>query len=377
MRIRRLIALIALIALSALALGGCHVSGELENQAYVLTLGIDRAADGQLLLNARVPQIGKGKPGEESGGGDYLMFSGTGYDWPQALDALERATPRQMNLSHIGMIVVSEALAQEEDFGELIARIAETPHLYTTARFAVCAGQASEFIGAMKTLIGTRLSSEIGAMLDHYVRQGFVPDGTFADACYLSRSIYGDPVAILCRLASGDAPAVSMIDLTDSPDTGIQSPMRQRYEGAALFRQGRMVGALDAGQTRLLNLVRGSVEALPFECDGKAFTLTPEGRPHLGVEMEDGDAVLSLRVRLATLDDVCAEDERRLEARLASSLIDVIQYCQRFGAEPFGFSEAAAGHFATVPDWLACNWQGQYSRADVTVRVQIHSTQAQ
>ena len=374
MRIR---SLIALIVLSSLTLGGCHVSGELENQAYVLVLGIDRAADGQLLLTARVPQIGKGKPVEESGGGDYLAFSANGADWPHALDALERATPRQMNLSHIGMIVVSEALAKEEGFGELIARIAETPHLYTTARFAVCAGQASEFIGAMKTVIGTRLSSEISAMLDHYVQQGFVPDGIFADACYLSRSIYGDPAAILCLLMPGEAPAVSMIDPIGSPDAGIQSPMRQRYEGAALFRQGRMVGTLDAGQTRLLNLIRGSIEALPFECDGKAFTLTTEGRPHLSVDLEDGGAALSLRVRLTTLDDVCAEDARRLEARLASSLIDVIRECQRLGAEPFGFSEAAAGHFATVPDWLASDWREQYRRANVTVQVEIHSVEAQ
>ena len=374
MRIR---CVIGMLALSALMLCGCHVSGELENQAYVLVLGVDRESDGQLLLTARVPQIGKGKPGEESGGGDYLVFSAAGNDWPQALDALERATPRQMNLSHIGMIVVSEALAREEDFGELITRIAETPHLYTTARFMVCEDRASDYIDALQTVIGTRLSSEIGAMLNHYARHGFIPDGSFADAYCLSRSIYGDATAILCRLAPGDAPAVSMIDPTGSSDEALQSPMRQRYEGAALFRNGHMIGSIDAGRTRLLSLIRGDIEAFPFECDGKAYTLTPEGSPNLGVEIENGGAALSLHVKLSTLDDVCAEDAKRLEMELASSLIGVIQYCQRLGTEPFGFSEVAAGHFATVPQWLAYDWRERYRRADVTVQVEIHSAEGQ
>ena len=38
--------------LCALLLCGCGVSGEVENQAYVLVLGVDRADDGQLELTS-------------------------------------------------------------------------------------------------------------------------------------------------------------------------------------------------------------------------------------------------------------------------------------------------------------------------------------
>ena len=101
----------------ALLLSGCRVSGEVENQAYVLALGVDRMDDGLLLLTARVPQIGKsGESGEKQGSGGYLTFTGSGNGFPQALEALEQATPRQTNLSHIELIAVSEALASETDF---------------------------------------------------------------------------------------------------------------------------------------------------------------------------------------------------------------------------------------------------------------------
>ncbi len=369
MRIRKLI---CLLAAAAVALCGCQVSGEVENQAYVLVLGIDTRASGSLELTARVPRIGKGKP-DEAGGGDYLLFSAAGGDWPRALDALEQVTPRQMNLSHIEMIVASETVARSDGFERLVAQVAETPHLYTTARFVVCDGRASDFISAQQTVIGTRLSSELRAMLDHYARQGYIPDASFADAWYLGNSIYGDAVAIRAELApsSDDAPAVSMIDPVPPTDDGAQSPMRQRYSGTVLFRQGRMAGTLDAGQTRLLNLIRGSVDAFPFECDGRAYTLTPEGRARLGVKFTGSAARLTLDMTLSTLDDVCAGNAARLQAQLAQTLTRIIRACQRLGAEPFGFSEVAAGRFVTVPEWQDCGWRERYGRAEVTVSVRI------
>ncbi len=371
----RIVKATLIMLIASLLLGGCQVSGEVENLAYVLVLGVDRVPGGDLLLTARVPQIGKGKPNEQSGGGDYLVFSGLGADYPQALDALEQATPRRMNLSHIELIVAGRALAEEPGFGELIARVAETPHLYTTARFVVCEGRASEFVSAQQTVIGTRLSSEINAMLEHYARQGFIPDGCFADAYGAFVGIYGDAAAIYATLTPEEAPAAAMLDAEGSRDDRIQSPARQRYSGAALFRRGRMVGTLDAGQTRLLNLIRGSTEAFPFECDGRAFTLTPEGKARLTVRLDGGEASLSVMLRLSTLDDMCEEDAGTLERAMAQGILDLIRRCQALEAEPFGFSEIAAGRFLTVPAWLATNWRTAYARATVGVNVEIRRSE--
>ncbi len=56
MRVTRLF---VLIALPCLLLCGCQRTGEVENQAYVLVLGMDRAEDGLLRLTARIPKVGK------------------------------------------------------------------------------------------------------------------------------------------------------------------------------------------------------------------------------------------------------------------------------------------------------------------------------
>ena len=374
----RRLALIALLAGVALLLCGCGVSGEVENQAYVLVLGVDRADDGQLELTARVPKIGKTKAGDSGqSGGDYLTFSASGIEYPQALEALEQATPRQMNLSHIELLVASEALAREPGFASLVERIAETPHLYTTARFVVCEGRARDFIEAQETAIGTRLSSEINAMLEHYAQRGYIPDARFADAHYLMGSVYCDPVAILGSTARpADSPVLSLIG-PSSPVEGISSPMGQRFSGAALFREGRMVGALDARQVMLLNLIRGDVRAIPFECDGRSYTLTREGHVEREVHFEDGGMTLSVSARLATLDDVCETDAAQLEDDLEAALRDVIRECQRVGAEPFGFAERAAGQFATLAEWRAFDWRSAYADARVEADVRVGNSAAE
>ncbi len=364
---------IALLAVAALCLTGCNSSGELEKQAYVLVLGADRRADGSLELTARVPRIGgKGASDkqEDQAGGAYLLFSGRGKSYAEALEVLQWATPRQMNLSHIEMLIVSEALAREADFGALASAIAETPNLYTTARFVVCEGTARDFVGAQKPVIGARLSEDVEVMLDHYADQGFIPRGSFADACFAFNSIYGDPTAILARLdaPSGDAPAASIVG--PASESGA-SPMGQRFAGAALFREGRMVGVLDMAQTALLNLLSGATRAIAFDCDGRRYALTVAGRPVRRAGIGANGPQLSLTIGFTTLDGVCGEDIRSLEAQLTFALSELVAHCQTLGCDPFGFAESAAGAFATVPEWLGYGWRERYVHAPVEVRVSV------
>lgn len=358
-----------LVLLVALTLSGCRVTGEVENQAYVLVLGVDRVNGGELYLTARVPQIGKGSGDSEESGGSYLTFSASGVDWPRALEALEQATPRPVNLSHIEMLVVSEDLAREADFAALLNRIAETPHLYTTARFVVCEGSARVFLQELDTVIGTRLSSEIDAMLEHYAQRGYIPRASLADACFAFNSIYGDGVAILGTVAEDTRAAVSLTDPGELSDEA--SPMKQRYGGAALFSEGRMVGTLGADRVMLLNLLRGEKSDLPFECEGRHYTLTPKGGAGKQVTHDNEQTTLVVNQRFTTLDDICDEDKERLEAEIEQKLVEVIQACKSLSSDPFGFAEAAAARFATVRDWLNFDWREHYKTADIRVNVDV------
>ena len=350
MRIARIL---AWLLLPCLALGGCQRTGEVENQAYVLMLGLDRGQDGLLRLTARVPKVGRSGSGDgelASGGGKYLSFTASGADWPQACEALERATPRPLNLSHIGMIVASRTLASEAGFPALVRRVARTPHLYTTARFVVCEGSAGDLVSAQEAVIGQRLSAELQAMLAHYADEGTIPDSSLADYDYAVYSIYSDPMAILARLDDQGSPV---------------------YAGTALFREGVCVMTLDADQTRLLRLIRGEAKGLDIALDGRTVELTAEGRAKRRVATGAEGTLLGLEVRLSTADEVTDSDIERVANRLRYSFVDIIEQCQRAGVEPFGFSERAAAGYATVPQWLSSDWRSRYASAQIRADVRV------
>ena len=359
----------AAIAALSLTLCGCQVTGELENQAYVLVMAMDRADDGGLTLSARVPRIGKGgekgKEGDQ-GGSPYLTFSVTAPSWSRALDALQWATPRRINLSHIEMIVASEALAAQPSFRALMSEVAETPHLYTNARFVVCPGSAKAFLEAGETVIGTRLSSEIHAMISQYAHQGYIPDACLADACFCANSIYGDPVAIWGHVEDETASG------GDGASAVTASPMRQRFSGTALFRDGTFVRALTLHETRLLNLIRGQCDALTYEWRDMSLEITREDAPRRRVTIDGESVTFDLSLHLGAPDGISDADLAALEASVTDDVVNLIQTCQRLECDPFGFAESAAGHFATVPQWMAWDWRGRYRSASVNVEVRIH-----
>lgn len=363
----RRLKLVALIAMLGLTLCGCQEIGEVENQAYVLVLAMDRTADGALTLTARVPKIGKsGGKGEAGDSPDspYLTFAVTAPSWSRALDALQWATPRRINLSHIEMIVVSGELAAQPGFPMLMNEVADTPHLYTNARFIVCAGSAGAFLEAGDTVIGARLSAEIRAMLSQYAHQGFIPDVSLADVWYCANGIYGDPVAVW-----GDAAGDAFGEGDGFPVK--ESPMRQRFSGAALFRGGRFVRTLSARETRLLNLIRGQGNTLFYQWGDSIVELSCDLPVQLRVAFGDGGVTLSLALSLRAPAGCSDSDRALLEASITSDITRLVEGCQQIGCDPFGFAEAAAGLFPTVPEWNAFNWRARYVGATLTTEVNV------
>ena len=359
--------LVAFIAILGLTLSGCQEIGEVENQAYVLVLAMDHAEDGALTLTARVPKIGKGGGKGEAGdspNSPYLTFAVTAPSWSRALDALQWATPRRINLSHIEMIVASGELAAQPGFPMLMNEVADTPQLYTNARFIVCAGNAGAFLEAGDTVIGARLSDEIRAMLSQYAHQGFIPDVSLADVCYCANGIYGDPVAVW-----GDAAGKAFGEGGGSPVK--ESPMRQCFSGAALFRGGRFARALSPRETRLLNLIRGQGNTLFYQWGDSIVELSCDNPVRRRVALDGDGVTLSLALSLRAPAGYSDSDRALLEASITSDIARLVEGCQRLGCDPFGFAEAAAGRFPTVPEWTAFNWRARYARAALTIAVGV------
>ena len=285
-------ALIALLTALALLLGGCSELDQVENLAFVILMGVDRTESGGIEVSVQVPKISGGRGGSEEGGspsGD-LVFAASGETFAEAMTALRWIVPRRLDVSQIELIVVSEALASEERWLDVMNDMMQTNRLYTAARLAVCEGSAQAFIRAEKPLIGTRTADELTAMFEEYVADGFVPDTSFADIYYKSVSAYSDPVAVYAAPApeaggqaqggageAEDAPAAAIVP-DDVRTDEVQTEQETRFLGAAVFRDGRMVGTLDGRTLLYCKLLRGKSQSFAFDFGGRTVQLATLGR---------------------------------------------------------------------------------------------------
>lgn len=371
MRAKRLIILLIL----SLLLGGCSPSGEVENQAHVLVLGVDREPSGGICLTMRIPRIGKAETKSTGGSGEYLVLSAEGDDYSQAHEYLQWAATRDINLSQLRLLAVSEELAREGAFPQLIRTIAASHHLYTAARFVVCQGSAKAFISGQEITIGTRLSSELDAMFDHYAAHGVIPDSTFADLYYASASVYSDPVAIWGfpseKAPGGSQEAAALLDPNDDQDALVESPSSRYYLGTAVFREGRLVHHLDSAQTRFFGLIAGQRITFGYEIGGRAVEVSSTGSTQKRVTISGENTAVHLEITLNTIDRLSAEEARTIEAEIATGIRTTILDCQRAGVEPFGFAQKAARSFTTLQEWAAFDWKSRFAGAKVEVRIHV------
>ena len=361
-----------------LVLTGCARTGEIEHQAYALVLGVDLNGD-QIELTMRIPRIGQaqGSSGEASGDERYLTISASGTDYSEVIERLQWTVERELNLSQVKMIIVSEELAASERFRGLIRELTETRHLYATAAFVVCAGSAREFIEGQETILGTRLSDEITAELRHYAAHGYIPKATFAGLYFYTYSLYSDPTGIWGFVDPEDETpdsAEAYATLHGAPmeiSEASRSASSRHYLGTALFRDGRLVGRLDADETLALNLISGRVESFSFAHGGATYALSSFTGPRVRVGIDDGEASIDISLRLNSETRIPDGEMESLERDIAESLEGVIRRCQALLVEPFGFAERAASRFPDYAAWQGFDWRRRFETASVMIGVSI------
>lgn len=378
--------LILMLCVCALLLSGCTDTVQVEELAFAEILGVDLTDDDQIEVCIEVPKIA-GQRGESSlgssGGASNLIYSASGESLDEALNLLQWAVPRRLDLSQIKLIVVSEALAQSDRFQRAAGTIMATPRLYTAARLTVCQGSAKEFVIAEEPIIGTRLGSELTATFEDYIRSGYIPDATFADMYYKSKSIYSDSLAIYAETApksepapseSGDAkPAAAIIP--DSPQqSNVEMQHSNRFLGAAVFQKGAMVGRLSGEEFLYCKMLRGEQQTFPFSLQQQTVGLATMGTPEIVVNTKAEPMTIDITMLFSIVSSSKSAPVDELESALRRSFLNTIEVCKAMRAEPFDFSGSASGSFLTIEDWEQFGWLECFLSSDINIDVRVHST---
>ncbi len=377
--------LILLLISSGLLLSACSVSRQVENQAYILALGVDQTQDGGIQLTVQIPKISAGQEssgGQGGSGSPYMPLAVTGADYEYAIERLNWAVPRDMNLSQLELIVLSEETARSENCPELLERIANTEDIYTAASVVVCSGSAGDFVSALKPNLGSRLSADLHATLEHYQGLGIIPSCSLAELYYRTNSVYGDPMAGYAVFEKSeekpqDAAKNAASSLSGSLDflSGKhESEIETRYLGAAVFSNGRCVAVLDGDEAILTNLINNSLDSFRYVCGEESLFFRAASNAEVVVETDTEPAVICVELDLSIEEQEHPPDEAAIRKQLTADLLAVIDAARSIGADPFGFAENAAANFLTLDDWLKYDWKAHYREAEV--RINLHFSSA-
>ncbi|HIU34659.1 MAG TPA: hypothetical protein IAB02_08855 [Candidatus Pullichristensenella excrementigallinarum] len=383
-RIRKIVAFF-LAALFCCLLTGCQSqSKQLESLALAILFGVDTDAEGAIELTVQIPKIGassgmdadSGDEAQQSQASDYMIASAKGATYSDAMDLLRLTIPRDLSLRQVKMIIISEELASSDTFIEITQSIAETYQLYNAAEMIICMGSARDFIEEQKPIIGTRISTGVIAMLEHYQERGFIPTTSFADFLYSCVSVYSDSLAALAAQSEPGAEALPEGGVGDSLPSEIpaQSENRNEYMGCAVFRDGIMVDKLNGHETLFVNLLRGKNPPMNYTVDGDVAQLQFNSSPKIQIDVSRDSVEISIRVDMTAVALTVMPDIERLRSQFEQDMLSTFRHCQALGVDPFGFAEIAAGKFLTIDQWLEYDWHEKFPQAEFSLDIRIHKS---
>lgn len=369
--------LILLMIIGALTLSGCSAARQLENQAYVIAMGIDVSTGGDIELSVQLPKISGGQ--QDSGGANssYVPVSVRAGTFDHALEELNRSVPRDMNLSQLELIVLSQDAAFSKDFAGLIEKLAGTQNIYTAASVIICEGHAGEFIRALKPGLGSRLSADILARLDHCRGLGILPECSLAEVFYRSNAPYSDPMAGYVTLETASDSGGDTAEPASSASSGSQSSSKEskeaviRFGGAAVLSGGICKALLSAEEVMLVNLLQGRLNSFRWSCGGASIALQNIGAPQIMVDTSASPAKISILLRLSIEEQSGLPELDVIRRQLSSDIMQLIEKMQRLQLEPFGIAESAAASFLTLQDWQSYGWKARWKDAQTEIKLQL------
>ncbi|MBK1811252.1 Ger(x)C family spore germination protein [Clostridium sp. YIM B02505] len=418
---KKLSIIMILIFLSCLFLTGCTKdSREIDDQVYSLVIGCDKGICNKMRLTVQFPVYKSG--GNDNSGNDKNSNGSTHgisnngntlfetVEAPSILEGINllgSATTRRISLVHTKTIIFSEAVAREgiEDYLAPISRFRETRRIM---QVVICKGSAEEFIRNNNTLIGesTAKAMELASTQANY--SGYYPEQSFQEFYTGVISPYKQSYSVYAGLnefkklqpldKGGSLPLDSDEIFSSMLKTQYNLPPGEmprsgnrkiEFMGVAVFNGSKMVGALNAYETRYLLMVVGKFKKGFFTIEdeqskNKAIVVDMRlgRRPKISAYFKEGIPIINVKLNIEAdigaiqsrlpyerLDKI-DELNNSIEQIIQRGVSDLIRKTQQdYNTDIFGFGKIAARNFSTVTKFEEYNWLKHYKDAKINVEV--------
>ncbi len=408
--------LICLLLFSSLVLSGCNDLIEIDEMIYPLIIGVDIGVENKVRMTLQYPTykgvtggaIGGG--GEGGGGGGEISktgeLEGTVITTIEASTLLEGvnllniAVSRRISLTHTKMLVFSEEFARK-GVGEYLAPMMRYRETRRIMHVVVCRGKAEDFIKTNKSTIGASATKSMELMVTQSENSGLFSKETFID--FYHDILSPSQNAITAYAGVNDFNNLSQDEPPDNPplneyynfvpgEVPRKGAAQREFLGTAVFKTDKMVGYLNAHETRYLMMITGKLKRALVSLEdvnkpGYAIVVDKRiGRkPVIKGYFEDGIPVINIKLNMEgdlgaiqsriNYDSMERIEElnRMIEERIKKGVERTIKKVQKeFKSDIFDFGYKFAGYFDTIQEWEEYDWHKHFPEAKINVEVEFN-----
>lgn len=408
---RKCAAFILLIMTMATLLSGCYDAMEIDDEVYVIAMGVDIGTSNKVRITIQYPNYKSGGGGNDSGQSDGKggsqnpnMQEGSIVHTIEAptvlegIDMLSMAISRRVSFIHTKILVFSEGFAKQ-GIGSYMGGFERFRETRATMSVLVVKGKAEDFLKANQSNIGESVSKSVELLLAQSSLASFFPRVKFYDVYKDMLAPNTQPIALyggvndfssLDGNEGGQSPLVTGKGFLpgELPRSGVA---KREIAGVAVFNGDKMVGSLNSYETKYYLMItgqyrRGKISIADRHSPDNAiiFDVHNNGKPQVKAYFKDGKPVIDLVVDLKTeiyaiqsrieYEKPSLEEDMRSQIKdfLLTGVKNTIQKTQQeLHADIFRFGDKMAGNFMTIEEWETYNWLSHYPDATVNVDVQV------
>ena len=409
-----------LMLLVFFSMSGCFDSIEVDEMAYVVSLGVDKGSGGNLILSFLIAvPISVGVGGEvgdvEKSTTIITVETPTIYGGVSIVDTL---ISKRINFSHAKLILISKELAQEgvEKYINAFIRFREfRPNIY----IGISRGKAEEFLKAVKPVLEINPAKFFELFMVSYKYTGYSSKSELEHFYMNMECTCSQPVTALLDINElSDSSEFSRV--LSGTDMDGKSTMEGNYKageipiisdtkssnmGLAAFRGDKMVGEMD-GREALSYLIvtgqlgrvyyslpdpEGSETYMPREFQGLvnekyyvSLRLGMARKPTVKVSMNGDKPIIDVSVFLEgdilSIDsdqDYSSREELNKLERFVSDYIRrsvndfLIKTRDEFKSDICGTGKPLKKTYIYWDDWMAFRWMDKYENAEFNVTAKV------
>lgn len=399
---KRFIYVLLTLLLSFTFLTGCYDKREIDDETYVVAMGVDIGTTQPLRLTLRyalTQVIG-------SGSADGKTLNTVTIDAPtlnSGITAANGFVGKRIELSHAIVIVFSKEIA-EKGISQYMYGIARGRQYRPSIYIAVSRTSAEDYLNSINPIQEVDPSKYLESLYSNFRFTGYTSSTQFFNFYTAMTSSAMQPTAVLAgvgkfkssdefksKLSAFDGkkkrtPTGGEYKAGDIPKVG---DMESEIMGLAVFNGDKMVGELDGEETRSYLMVTGKYDQSyiiipdPLAHDKYILLRVAQSRkPQHKVTFENGKLKIAVEVKLEG-DFVSIQSGNNYESsdkmpiieaavsKLISSNISTLlkRTSTDFNSDIVGFGKCFRKTFLTNSEWDAFDWLHKYKDSTFTVSV--------